>query len=95
MHQLGGAGTVLRTRRGGRWLSKLCDAIGDAIGIVGIPGDYIARSHSRAIGGPILLNILYDPRVKVGMTIDETKTVLPEVLVTARAYVRQLNGLTR
>jgi hypothetical protein len=42
-----------------------------------------------------LLNILYDPRVKVGMTIDETKAVLPEVLVTARAYVRQLNGLTR
>jgi hypothetical protein len=42
-----------------------------------------------------LLNILYDPRVKVGMTIDETKAVLPEVLVTARAYVKQLNGLTR
>ena len=42
-----------------------------------------------------LLNILYDPRVKVGMTIEETKAVLPEVLVTARAYVRQLNGLTR
>ncbi len=42
-----------------------------------------------------LLNILYDPRVRVGMTIDETKAVLPEVLVTARAFVRQLNGLTR
>ncbi len=42
-----------------------------------------------------LLNILYDPRVKVGMTIEETKAVLPEVLVTARAFVKQLNGLTR
>jgi hypothetical protein len=42
-----------------------------------------------------LLNMLYDPRVKAGMTIDETKAILPEVLVTARAFVRQLNGLTR
>lgn len=42
-----------------------------------------------------LLNILYDPRVKAGMTIEETKAILPEVLVTARAFVRQLNGLTR
>jgi hypothetical protein len=42
-----------------------------------------------------LLNILYDPRVKVGMTIEETRAVLPEVLIAARAYVRRLNGLTR
>jgi hypothetical protein len=42
-----------------------------------------------------LLNILYDPRVKVGMTIEETRALLPDVLVTARAFVRQLNGLTR
>jgi hypothetical protein len=42
-----------------------------------------------------LLNMLYDPRVKAGMTIDETKAILPEVLVTARTFVRQLNGLTR
>jgi hypothetical protein len=42
-----------------------------------------------------LLNILYDPRVKAGMTIDETKAVLPEVLPTARAFVTQTNGLAR
>jgi hypothetical protein len=42
-----------------------------------------------------LLNILYDPRVKVGMTIEETKAVMPEVLPTVRALVKQLNGLTR
>jgi Protein of unknown function (DUF2927) len=42
-----------------------------------------------------LLNVLYDPRIKVGMTIEETKTVLPDVLPTARAFVTQLNGLTR
>jgi Protein of unknown function (DUF2927) len=42
-----------------------------------------------------LLNILYDPRVKAGMSIEETKALLPDVLATARAFVRQLNGLTR
>jgi DUF2927 family protein len=42
-----------------------------------------------------LLNILYDPRVKAGMTIQETRAVLPDVLVTARAFVKQLNGPTR
>jgi hypothetical protein len=40
-----------------------------------------------------LLNILYDPRVKAGMTIEETKAVIPEVLVEARAFVMQSNGL--
>jgi hypothetical protein len=42
-----------------------------------------------------LLNILYDPRVKVGMTIEETKAVMPEVLPMVRTFVKQLNGLTR
>jgi hypothetical protein len=42
-----------------------------------------------------LLNMLYDPRVKAGMTIEETKAVMPEVLVSARAFVMQLNGLSR
>jgi hypothetical protein len=42
-----------------------------------------------------LLNILYDPRVKTGMTIEETKAVLPEALGAARTFVMQLNGLTR
>jgi hypothetical protein len=34
-----------------------------------------------------LLNILYDPRVRPGMTKDEVKAILPEVLPTVRARV--------
>jgi hypothetical protein len=34
-----------------------------------------------------LLNILYDPRVRAGMTKDEVDAVLPEVLPTVRAWV--------
>jgi len=35
-----------------------------------------------------LLNILYDPRIRPGMTKEEVDGVLPEVLATARAWVR-------
>jgi Protein of unknown function (DUF2927) len=38
-----------------------------------------------------LLNILYDPRVRPGMTKDEVNAVLPEVLSTARTWVRDIN----
>jgi Protein of unknown function (DUF2927) len=41
----------------------------------------------------LLLNVLYDPRIKPGMTIDEVKSLLPEVLVSARSWVAQTNGL--
>jgi len=41
----------------------------------------------------LLLNVLYDPRIKAGMTIDEARAVLPEVLVSVRAWVKQVNGL--
>ena len=40
-----------------------------------------------------LLNILYDPRIKAGMTIGEVDAVLPEVLVDVRMWVRKVNGL--
>ena len=40
-----------------------------------------------------LLNILYDPRIKAGMTIAEVQAVLPEVLADVRAWVRKVNGL--
>jgi Protein of unknown function (DUF2927) len=40
-----------------------------------------------------LLNILYDPRVKAGMNVEEVKAVLPEVLPDVRAWVRKVNGL--
>src|SRR3954469_22762640 len=40
-----------------------------------------------------LLNILYDPRIKPGMTVAEVKAILPDVLTDVRAWVRKVNGL--
>jgi Protein of unknown function (DUF2927) len=40
-----------------------------------------------------ILNILYDPRIKAGMTVAEVKAVLPEVLTDVRAWVRKINNL--
>ena len=40
-----------------------------------------------------LLNILYDPRIKAGMTVAEVQAVLPEVLADVRVWVRKVNGL--
>ena len=40
-----------------------------------------------------LLNILYDPRIKAGMTIAEVKAVLPEVLADVRVWVKKVNDL--
>jgi len=40
-----------------------------------------------------ILNVLYDPRVKAGMTVAEVKEVLPEVLVDVRAWVKNVNNL--
>jgi hypothetical protein len=41
-----------------------------------------------------ILNILYDPRIRPGMTRDEVRTLLPEVLPTVRAWIAKVNGLT-
>ena len=38
-----------------------------------------------------LLNILYDPRIRPGMTKDEVNALLPDVLATARTWVRDAN----
>jgi hypothetical protein len=38
-----------------------------------------------------LLNILYDPRVRPGMTKDEVNALLPDVMPTARAWVGDIN----
>jgi hypothetical protein len=38
-----------------------------------------------------LLNILYDPRVRAGMTKDEVNAILPEVLPTVREWVNDAN----
>jgi hypothetical protein len=40
-----------------------------------------------------ILNLLYDPRIKAGMTVAEVKTVLPEVLADVRVWVRRVNDL--
>ena len=41
-----------------------------------------------------ILNLLYDPRIKPGMTVDEVRAVLPAVLADVRVWVRKLNDLT-
>jgi len=40
-----------------------------------------------------ILNLLYDPRIKAGMTVQEVRAVLPEVLTDVRAWVKQVNHL--
>ncbi len=40
-----------------------------------------------------LLNLLYDPRIKAGMTVQEVRAVLPAVLADVRTWVKQVNGL--
>jgi hypothetical protein len=40
-----------------------------------------------------ILNVLYDPRIKAGMTVAEVKQVLPEVLVDVRSWVKNVNNL--
>ena len=40
-----------------------------------------------------ILNLLYDPRVKAGMTVQQVREVLPDVLADVRAWVRKVNNL--
>jgi Protein of unknown function (DUF2927) len=40
-----------------------------------------------------ILNLLYDPRIKAGMTVTEVKAVLPEVLADVREWVKNVNHL--
>jgi hypothetical protein len=40
-----------------------------------------------------ILNLLYDPRIKPGMTVEEVKAVLPDVLRDVRAFVAKVNNL--
>jgi hypothetical protein len=40
-----------------------------------------------------LLNLLYDPRIKAGMTVQEVRAALPDVLADVRAWVRKVNNL--
>lgn len=40
-----------------------------------------------------LLNILYDPRVRAGMTAKEVQSLLPQIMPTVRGFVAKTNGL--
>jgi hypothetical protein len=40
-----------------------------------------------------IMNILYDPRIRAGMTVDEVRAVLPAVLPDVRAWVAKVNNL--
>lgn len=40
-----------------------------------------------------ILNLLYDPRIRAGMTVAEVKAVLPEVLADVRMWVSKVNSL--
>jgi Protein of unknown function (DUF2927) len=40
-----------------------------------------------------ILNLLYDPRIKAGMNVQEVKAVLPDVLIDVRAWVAKTNNL--
>src|SRR5262245_12630338 len=40
-----------------------------------------------------ILNILYHPRIRPGMTRDEVRALLPEIMPDVRAFVAKVNGL--
>ena len=40
-----------------------------------------------------ILNLLYDPRIRPGMTVEEVRAVLPAVLADVRVWVKKVNGL--
>jgi hypothetical protein len=40
-----------------------------------------------------ILNLLYDPRIRPGMTVEQVKAVLPETLADVRAWVSRINKL--
>ncbi|MGL4261853.1 MAG: DUF2927 domain-containing protein [Afipia sp.] len=42
-----------------------------------------------------IMNILYDPRIKAGMTVDEVRDVLPAILPDVRAWVAKINNLPK
>ncbi|MBX9709525.1 MAG: DUF2927 domain-containing protein [Xanthobacteraceae bacterium] len=39
-----------------------------------------------------IMNILYDPRLKPGMTVAEVRPLLPDILVDVRAWIQKVNG---
>jgi hypothetical protein len=54
--------------------------------------DRISMRHF-GIYDQYLLNVLYHPRVRPGMTADDVKTLLPEILPEVRAFIAKANSL--
>jgi hypothetical protein len=40
-----------------------------------------------------ILNLLYDPRIRAGMSKDQVKEILPKILPDVRAWIAKVNGL--
>jgi len=40
-----------------------------------------------------ILNVLYDPRIRAGMRLEEVRALLPHVLPAVRAWVARVNNL--
>ena len=53
--------------------------------------DNVSMSHF-GIFDQYLLNILYHPRLRPGMSVDEVKALLPAILPAVRAWVAKSNG---
>lgn len=53
--------------------------------------DNISMSHF-GIYDQYLLNILYHPKMRPGLSVDEVKALLPQILPDVRAWVGRLNG---
>jgi len=41
-----------------------------------------------------ILNLLYDPRIRAGMSKEQVKELLPQILPDVRAWINKVNGLT-
>jgi hypothetical protein len=54
--------------------------------------DKVSMSHF-GIYDQYLLNILYHPRMRPGMSADEVKALLPDILPAVRAFVAKANNL--
>lgn len=50
------------------------------------------RATAFGVYDQLLLNILYDPRIRPGMTAGEVRSVLPQVLPDIRAFVARNGG---
>jgi hypothetical protein len=39
------------------------------------------------------MNLLYDPRIRAGMSKEQVKELLPKILPDVRAWIAKVNGL--